>query len=282
MLSNFSKMLVVTGFAVASFGCAVSAQSNQANQNQARPMSNVPAQKQISIATDSPTATVITFYAAMRERRFRDALMMTNLRSAVADLTAADMQELAPDFEPMAAQTPAKIETKGEQISSNMASVFVQINNPLTGEMQLDEIKFRRENNAWTILTGDDANEKTAKDQGRNYFFNLRMETRHADLEMTLQDIIKAQMKYSLINKGAFADLRTLAQQRLIPDEFLDERIMGYRIRMNLAADKKRYTVNAEPVAYGKTGKLSFLLESTTKNSNPSIKKDDKNGSPLN
>lgn len=231
----------------------------------------------------SPTGTVQSFYKAMRERRFRDALMMTNLRPAVETLSQQELADLAPDFEPMASQVPEKIETSGEQVSGNSASVFVKANDPRTGELKLDELKLRRENNAWTVITGDPETETRAKTEGKDYFFKLRMETRHADIELTLQDIIKAQLAYSVQHNGDFTDLHSLAKERLIPNEVLDPKVMGYRFNIQLSTDRKKYTVNAEPVQYGKTGKLSFLLESNTnKSAGPSIRNADKNGSPLN
>lgn len=231
---------------------------------------------------DSPTGAVQEFYKAMREKRFRDALLMTNLRLAIEKLTPAEIADLTPDFEPMAARVPEKIELSGEQISGNLASVFVKSNDPLTNELKLDEIKLRRENNAWTLLTGDAETEMAAKREGASYFFKMRLEARHADIDLTLQDIIKAEFAYSLLHKNGYTDFQTLANEKLLSAEVTNSDIMGYRFRLQLADDKKKYTVNAEPVQYGKTGKLSFLLTSGDVKSQPRIQKDDKNGAPLN
>ena len=59
--------------------------------------------------------------------------------------------------------------------------------------------------------------------------------------------------------------------------------VMGYRFRLQLSSDKKKYTVNAEPLQYGKTGKLSFLLESNSgkAGNSPRIQNADKGGAPL-
>ena len=231
--------------------------------------------------SDSPTATVQEFYKAMRDRRFRDALMMTNLRSAVEKLSAADMADLAPDFEPMATRVPEKIEINGEQISGNLASVFVKAKDPLTNESKLDEVKMRRENNIWIILTGDQETETQAKVDGANYFFKLRMETRHADVEDTMKEIIKAEFAYMLQHNGDYADLQVLAKDKLLSSDVLDADLMGYRFHSQLSADKKKYTVNAEPVQYGKTGKLSFLLTSGDAKTGSQTQREDKNGQPI-
>lgn len=231
--------------------------------------------------SDSPTGTVQEFYKAMRERRFREALLMTNLRPAVEKLTAAEMTDLSPDFEPMATRVPEKVDLSGEQISGNLASVFVKANDPLTNEPKLDEIKLRRENNAWTVLTGDAETEMEVKRTGANYFFKLRLETRHADVELTMQDIIKAQFAYSVQHKNEYTDFQTLANERLLTADAVNPDVMGYRFRLQLSSDKKKYTVNAEPVQYGKTGKLSFLLTSGDAKSGPRIQRDDKNGAAL-
>ncbi len=241
----------------------------------------LPAVTPTTTKSDSPTSTVQEFYKAMRERRFRDALMMTNLSSAVEKLSAAEMADLTPDFEPMASRVPEKIEINGEQISSNLASVFVKANDPLTGELKIDEVKMRRENNAWIILTGDQETEEMAKCEGANYFFKLRIETRHADIEDTMREIIKAELVYNLQHKGEYADLQALTKEKLLSSEILDANLMGYRFTSQISGDKKKYTVNAEPVQYGKTGKLSFLLTSGDVKTGPRVQKDDKNGQPL-
>lgn len=231
---------------------------------------------------DSPSATVQTFYKAVRERRFRDALMMTNLRSAVADLSPAEMADLAPEFEPMAVRVPEKVEINNESITSDGdAIVFIRSVNQRNGGPALDAINLRREKNSWTILTADEETEMLAKKEGKDYFFKLRVDTRHADIELTLQDIMTAQIAYQQKN-GTFTDLQTLANQRLIPSEVLDSAVMGYSFRLQLSGDRKKYTVNAEPSIYGKTGKLSYLLESASgKTNNPRIQNADKNGAPL-
>ena len=231
--------------------------------------------------SDSPTNTVQEFYKAMRERRFRDALMMTNLSAAVDKLSAAQMADLTPDFEPMASRVPEKIDLNGEQISGSLASVFVKAKDPLTGELKIDEVKMRRENNAWIILTGDQETEAQVKREGSGYFFNLRMEARQADVEDAMKEIMKAELVYNLQHKGEYADLQALANEKLIGPEVLNAELMGYRFSSQISADKKKYAFNAEPVQYGKTGKLSYLLTSGDAKTGPRIQKDDKNGQPL-
>src|SRR5262245_26894990 len=81
----------------------------------------------IEIQSGSPSEAVRNFYKLMREKRFVDAMMMTNMRPAVEALTLEDAKELAPDFEPLAAQVPADLVITGEQISGNKASVFLKL-----------------------------------------------------------------------------------------------------------------------------------------------------------
>lgn len=231
--------------------------------------------------TTTPTGVVQEFYKAMRERRFRDALIMTNLRAAVEKLSEAQMTELVPDFEPMAARVPEKIEINGEQISGNLASVFVKATDSLTGELKLDEVKMRGENGGWIILTGDQEIEKQARLEGANYFFKLRMEARHADVEDLLKEIIKAEFAYTLQHKTGYADLPALVKEGLVSADVLDAKIIGYRFSSQISEDKKKYTVNAEPLEYGKTGKLSYLLTSGDAKTGSRIQKDDKNGQPF-
>lgn len=217
----------------------------------------------------------------MRELRFRDALMMTNLRPAVENLTAQEIEDLRPDFESMATQVPEKIDIAGEQISGNLASVFVKDPNSTSGKQASSEIKLRRENDAWSILSGDPVAEAAAKTEGKNYFFKLHFELRHSEVEGTLNDIVKAQAVYSLQNREVYTDLQTLVKQGTVAAGVLDPVAYGYKFTLNLSPDKKKYTVNAEPTQYGKTGKLSYLLTSGDKKNGPQMINEDKAGAPV-
>jgi hypothetical protein len=270
-----------TSFLITFLCAAATVAQTQPSQETAKPSTATTTAVAAAPKSDSPTATVQEFYKAMRDKRFRDALMMTNLRSAVEKLTAAQMADLAPDFEPMATRVPEKIEINGEQISGTLASVFVKANDPLTSESKLDEVKMRRENNAWVVLTGDQEIETQAKLEGANYFFKLRMETRHADVEDTMKEIMKAELAYMLLHNSDYTDLQVLVKERLLSSDALDPDLMGYRFRSQLSADKKKYTVNAEPVQYGKTGKLSFLLTSGDAKTGFKTQREDRNGQPI-
>ena len=229
---------------------------------------------------NTPTAVVSKFYQALLERRLRDALLMTNLRPAVEPLSAAEMLEFNQSLEPFADRASGVAAT-GEQVSGNLASVFVKGTDPKTNQPKLDEVKLRQENGAWTILLGDAETEATVRREGKNYLPKVRLEASHTEVDLTLQDFMTAQLAYSLKNNGAYADLQTLVKERLMPVEILNPEIIGYKYRLQLSSDKKKYSVNAEPFVYGKTGKLSFLLDSAGKNGSPRIQNADKNGAPV-
>ena len=139
----------------------------------------------------TPAAVVKAFYQELREKRFREALMMTNWRSAVESLTPQESEDLRQNFGHLAAQ--ATVEVTSEQISgATTASVFVKGKDPESGEMKIDEVKLRRENNAWIIVLGDEKTEEALKREGKNYFFKLWMENRHTNVQYLLEDLIKA------------------------------------------------------------------------------------------
>lgn len=226
----------------------------------------------------SPKQIVQDFYKDLREQKFREALMRTNWRIAVESFTPEESEELRRNFSHLADQ--ANVEITGEQLSGAAASVFVKGKDPKTGDDVTDEVKLRRENGSWVIVFGDAETEAALKREGKNYFFKLWIENRHSEVQDVLEDVIKAQLVYSLQNNGQFSDLQTLVKQRLLPPEILGTEL-GYRFRLTLAPDKKKYAVNAEPVSYGKSGKLSFLLESAGAQGNPQIKSDDNGGQPF-
>src|SRR5215203_1205320 len=56
----------------------------------------------IDIKPNSPADTVRVFYGHLREKRFRDALFLTNLRPAIEGLTDSELKDFEVDFESIA------------------------------------------------------------------------------------------------------------------------------------------------------------------------------------
>src|SRR5215204_1057677 len=73
----------------------------------------------IEIKPNSPADTVRAFYTALRERKFREAIFLTNLRPAIEGLTDTELKEFQLDFEAIAKHVPKEIEINGEIVSGN-------------------------------------------------------------------------------------------------------------------------------------------------------------------
>ncbi len=222
---------------------------------------NSAANATIEIEANSPADTVRVFYKNLRERRFREAMFLTNLRPAIEGLTDDELKDLQVDFEPLAAQVPREIEINGEIISKDKATVTAKLPDNETGEVKLQELKLRDENGVWIILTVDEAAETEIKKEGKNYFFALRIETHHNEAKAMLNRIAKAQMIYSAQNGGLYDEMPILLEKKLLPEDAQSSQTTGYNYRIELSSDKKKYTAFATPGAYGKTGKLSFWFE---------------------
>jgi hypothetical protein len=242
---------------------------------------NSTTKSKIRMTSGSPADTVRIFYKNLRERRFREAMMMTNLSHAVEGLTDQEMQDLSGDFEPLAQQVPAEIEINGEIITNNLATVTAKLPNTDTGSVELTKIELRREKEAWTILTADAEAEALAKKEGKNYFFVLRMDIHQTEAQIMMQRIAKAQTLYAMQSGGVFADLATLVSKGLLPEDVNSAKSTGYRFSLAVIAGNKKYFANAVPDVYGKTGKLSFLLEGDAADQKAHLKSDDKKGQPL-
>ncbi len=235
----------------------------------------------IKITSGSPADTIRLFYKNLRERRFREAMMMTNLRVAVEGLNDAEMQELNADFEPLAAQVPNDIEIKGEVVTNNLATVTANLPNDDNGQLEIKSIKLRREKDEWVMIIAEPAAENAAKKEGKNYFFTLRMDIHHVEAENMMQRIAKAQTLYAMQAGGLFADMQTLVSMSLLPTDVQETKSTGYRFSISLTNDGKRYFATAEPEVYGKSGKLSFLLESDGSDKKTRLKSDDNKGQTL-
>lgn len=215
----------------------------------------------IEIHPNSPADTVRVFYKNLRENRIREAMFLTNLRPAIEGLTDAELKDFQVDFAAVANLVPEQIEINGEIITNEQATVTAKLPDNETGEIGIQQLKLRRENGVWIILTVDDETEKAIKKDGKNYFYTLRIETHHSEAKSLLNNIAKAQMVYSMKNGGNFGDFQQLIEAGLLTDEVLSSASTGYNYVMKVSEDKKQYYVSATPAVYGKTGKLSFLAD---------------------
>jgi hypothetical protein len=236
----------------------------------------------IPIDTNGPADTVRVFYKDLREKKFRDAIFLTNLKPAIAGLNDTELKDFAVDFEEIAGQVPTEVQINGEMISGDKASVTVNL--PKTDadddKNEIQTINLRKGGDIWVILIADEAAEAKMKQEGSNYFYTLRIETHESEAKKMLQRVTKAELVYSLKNGGTFADLDTLITGGLLPDDIRTSESTGYDYTVTPSTDKKKYSATATPSIYGKSGKLSFALTVDSKNI-PHMNSKDNGGKPL-
>src|SRR6476660_6608509 len=73
-----------------------------------------------------PTDAVISFYRGLKEKRYVDGFRHSVYRSAVEGLTAAELQDLEPDFARTFSAIPDKIEPANEQVNGQSATVSLK------------------------------------------------------------------------------------------------------------------------------------------------------------
>ncbi len=238
----------------------------------AQEKSNAPQPAAAASQTGTPTQVARAFYTALREGRFRDALMMSVYRPAVESLSAEDLEDLRVDFARLAAQVPKDFDFTGEQLSGDDATVFMR-----TGEgrdVKVDPVYLvRGPGGAWII--GDREGAAEVKKQGKKFFFEQRIAAHESEAEDMLKRIQAAQLAYSLQHSGMYTDLNTLVKVGYLPQDILGTETTGYRFTVNAAADGKSYAAHAEPARYGRTGRLSFYMDGS------GIRKKDSGGKPL-
>lgn len=266
--------VISVGVLYAAAGCSVAATNerpaNEPAANAARPdapnAANSAGGAKIQIDPNGPADTVRVFYKYLREKKFRDAIFLTNLRPAIEGLTEAELKEFALDLETLAGQVPAEIQINGEIVSGDNATVTANLPNPdEDGKYSLQEIKLKRENGVWIIQTVDEAAEKRIKAEGKQYFFNLRIETHEDEARKMLERIAKAEIAYSLQNGGICAEINVLIEAGLLPEDIRTSQSTGYDYVLKLSENKRRYHATATPAEYGKSGRLSFLLQPNEK-----------------
>ena len=239
----------------------------------ATPVMSQPAPKSAQAsAVRSPSDTVREFYKAMREKRFREAFDMTIYKSAIDPLKPQEFEDLRPDFEKMAAVVPESVDLGGEQVSGDIATVFVKVKEGDEPE-QLEPVTLILFNGAWII--GDKENQAIVKKAGKQFFFNARIDTHHDEVQQMLTRISLAELLYSQQHAGLFADLTTLILLGLLPKDLEGTESTGYHFHVNAPDGGKTWNAAAEPAQYGHTGKLSFFLDAA------GVRSGDAGGKPL-
>ena len=222
-------------------------------------------------AQGTPTQVVRAYYTALKESRFRDAMLMSILRPAVEALSAEELKEFQTDFARLAPTVPANFRITGEQLSGEEATVFV-----MTGdekEPKVEPVNLIRERGAWLI--GDRPGIEEVRKLGKKFFSEQRIAVHEQDAEDMLNRIMAAQLAYALQHSGSYTDLSALVRAGYVPQDILGTETTGYRFTVNVSSDTKSFTARAEPERYGRTGRLSFHLDKS------GLQKKDVGGKPL-
>jgi hypothetical protein len=225
-----------------------------------------------SPAVRSPTETVREFYKAMREKRFREAFDMSIYKPAIDPLKPQEFEDLRPDFDKMAAVIPEQVNLGGEQVSGDIATVFVKTKEDEKPE-QLEPVTLILINGAWII--GDKDSQAIVKKAGKQFFFNARIDIHHDEVQAMLTRVSLAELLYSQQHEGLFADLATLISLGHLPKDLEGTESTGYRFHVNAPNGGKTWNAAAEPAQYGRTGKLSFFLDAA------GVRSSDTGGKPL-
>ncbi len=224
----------------------------------------------------SPSDTVREFYKALREKRFKDAFGISIYKPALDGLKQQEFDDLKPDFERVAVAVsegiPNPLEITGEQISGESADVFVRMMDS-EGKPKIEPVGLIRSAGIWIV--GDRENQELVKKAGKKFFFNARMDAHHTDVQEMFTRISLALLLYSQQHNGQFADLPTLIAGGLVPKDLEGTASTGYRFNIKLMAGGKGWVATAEPVQYGRTGRLSFYMDAV------GVRSADKNGKPL-
>lgn len=207
-----------------------------------------PAQKK----SGSPTDAVISFYRALKEKRYVEGFRHSVYRGAVEGLTPEGLQDLEPDFARTFSAIPDKIEPSGEQISGETATVTLKFG----GSEEPQQVLLVRVSNEW--LVGDKDTLALVNSQGRAFFFNARMLVNEGEAYEMVQRIIGAEIIYSRKFEGKNASLQELIRLGGVPKDVEDGEASGYQFALIVSADEKSFFVTALPTSYGKTGRVSL------------------------
>jgi hypothetical protein len=197
---------------------------------------------------------------------------MSIYKPAIEPLKPQEFEELRPDFEKMAAVIPEQVNLGGEQVSRDIATVFVKVKEGDAPE-QAQPVTLILVDGVWII--GDKENQAIVKKAGKQFFFNARIDTHHDEVQAMLTRISLAQLLYNQQHNGLFADLATLISLGLLPKDLEGTESTGYRFHVSALAGGKSWNAGAEPARYGRTGRLSFFMDAA------GVRSSDTGGKPL-
>jgi hypothetical protein len=224
----------------------------------------------------SPTDTTRDFYRLMREKKYREAFGISIYRPAIEGLSTEEFNDLKPDFEKMAIavseKIPDKVDITGEQISGDVATVFVRVVDA-DGKEKVEPASLIKVDNAWVV--GDKESLELVKKEGKKFFFEARINAHHSDVQDMMTRISLAQVVYGQGHNGLFGNTAELIAAGLIPKDLEGTESTGYRFQVVRPADAKSWYATAEPVEYGRTGRLSFYLDAS------GVRSGDAGGKPL-
>ena len=253
---------------VCALACSVAVRAQNPSPVQATPPASV---QHITPPAGSPARVVLDFYQALRERKFREAFAMSIWKPAIDGLTPAEFEELRPEFERMAAAVPEQIDISGEQISGDTATVFARVGDDPSA--QPEAIQLMRAGSVW--IFGDRDKQAEVQRLGKEFFPTARIEQHHAEVEAILLRIANAEAGYAATRGGVYADLPTLIDAKpSLHDDVESEDTLGYHFHLTVARDGRSYTVGAEPLHYGHTGRFSYFMDAS------GYKKKDTGGKP--
>ena len=224
----------------------------------------------------SPTDTMRDFYRLMREKKYREAFGISIYRPAIEGLSTEEFNDLKTDFDRMAIavseKIPDKVDITGEQISGDVATVFVKVVDA-DGKERIEPASLIKIDNAWIV--GDRENLELVKKAGKKFFFEARISAHHSDVQDMLTRISLAQVVYSQGHNGQYGNTAELIAAGLIPKDLEGVESTGYRFQVIRPADAKSWYATAEPAEYGRTGLLSFYLNAS------GVRSGDAGGKPL-
>jgi hypothetical protein len=224
----------------------------------------------------TPTETTRAFYTMMREKKYREAFAISIYQPAIEGLTPQEFEDFRPEFDKVALaiaeELPGNIDISGEQISGDVATVFVKTVGP-DGNEKIKPATLIKVGSGWIV--GDKESLELVKKAGKKFFFEARINAHHDDVQNMMTRISVAQVFYSQGHNGVFGNMAELIAAGAVPKDIEGTETTGYRFQIFRSADAKSWYATAEPVQYGRTGRLSFYLDAS------GVRSGDEGGKPL-
>lgn len=225
----------------------------------------------------TPGETIQEFYRLLRAKKYVDAFRLHVCAPAVEGLSGQEAAELEDEFTKLAGDIPEKIEVGGESVLGNDATVFVKVpsGEKIDGQQPFISIPVSLILFEGRWLIGDRDTQALANFHKSRFFslsksgtFTVMLDNEEKTAK-AITSLIEIEQFFAQRNEGKYGTLQELMTSGIVArsdlslmlEQLQDGEYYGYRFEIELAENRKTYTIHATPIQRNIDGRYSYIAD---------------------